>query len=142
MTSKSGGVRGIPGGRGGVHTGRMRRILAAIALAAPLALAACAPPPVREPVTVTANDLQGETVRVALDQIIAINTGDLAVDSYSAEVDDPSIARFEQGRIDGGTEYNPGFTPLKVGSTEVTLTNEQGGIQPLQFTIEVVEAQG
>ncbi|MFZ2963470.1 MAG: hypothetical protein WA006_02170 [Rhodoglobus sp.] len=115
----------------------LRVIAAAVVLTAALALTACAPTPVVAPVTVSANDLQGETVKVALNQVLNINTGDLAVDSYTAEIDDPAIVEFVQGRTDGSAEFNPGFTPLKVGSTDVTMTNEQGGIQPLQFTIEV-----
>lgn len=66
-------------------------------------------------------------------------TGDLAVDSYTAEIDDSTIVEFVQGRTDGSAEFNPGFKPLKVGSTEVTMTNEQGGIRPLTFTIEVTQ---
>lgn len=114
----------------------------AVALASALALAACAPTPVVAPVTVSANDLQGETVKVALNQVLNINTGDLAVDSYTAEVADGSIVEFVQGKDEGSATFNPGFKPLKVGETEVTMTNEQGGIQPLQFTIEVVPAVG
>lgn len=115
---------------------------AAVALASALALAGCATTPVVAPVTVSANDLQGDTVKVALNQVLNITTGDLAVDSYTAEIADPSIAEFVQGRVEGSATFNPGFQPLKVGSTEVTMTNEQGGIQPLQFTIEVVAAAG
>lgn len=114
----------------------------ALALASALALAACAPTPVVAPVTVTANDLQGETVKVAINQVLNINTGDLAVDSYTAEVADESIVEFVPGAIDAHMSTNPGFKPLKVGETEVTMTNEDGGIQPLQFTIEVVPAVG
>jgi hypothetical protein len=117
----------------------LRLTAAAIALSAALALTACAPTPVVAPVTVSANELQGETVKVAINQVLNINTGDLAVDSYTAEVEDPSIAEFVQGHDDGSAQFNPGFQPLKVGSTKVTMTNEQGGIQPLEFTIEVTE---
>jgi hypothetical protein len=64
------------------------------------------------------------------------------VNSYEAEISDPSIVEFEQGRDDGSATFNPGFKPLKVGETEVTMTNEQGGIQPLEFTIKVVPVPG
>ncbi len=119
------------------NTFPMKTLRVAAVLSAALILTACAPTPVVAPVTVSANDLQGETVQVALNQVLNINTGDLPVDSYTAEIDDPAIAEFVQGRTDGSAEFNPGFTPLKVGSTDVTMTNEQGGIQPLEFTIEV-----
>jgi uncharacterized lipoprotein YajG len=111
----------------------------AVAATALLALAACAPTPVIAPVTENANDLQGATVELVVGQVLNINTGDLAVDSYTAEVADPSILEFVQGREDGSATFNPGFTALKVGETEVTMTNEQGGIQPLEFTVKVSE---
>lgn len=118
-----------------------RLAVAAIAASAVFGLAACsAPTPVVAPVTVLVNNLQGETVKVALNQLVNINTESLAVDSYTAKIADPSIAEFVQGRKDGSAKFNPGLKPLKVGTTKVTLTNEQGGIQPLEFTLEVVKA--
>lgn len=93
------------------------------------------------PVTLEANDLQGATVDLVVGQVLNINTGDLAVDSYTGEVADPEVAEFTPGRVDGGAEFNPGVTALAVGTTEVTMTNEQGGIQPLQFTVVVGEKE-
>jgi hypothetical protein len=115
------------------------RILAAVvAVSAVVGLSACAPTqPVVAPVTVSVGDLQGATVDVAMNQVININTGDLAVDSYTAEIADPSVLEFVQGKEDGGATFNPGLKPLKVGTTEVTMTNAQGGIQPLTFTVKV-----
>ncbi len=124
------------------YTDRMKiiRVLAAAAaVSLALGLAACAPTPVVAPVTVSVGDLQGATVDVALNQVININTGDLAVDSYTAEIEDPSILEFVQGREDGSATFNPGLQPLKVGQTKVTMTNSQGGIQPLEFTVVVTE---
>ena len=115
---------------------KVRMLAVALVAAATLALAACAPTNVIEPVTMSANDLQGATVDLKVGQVLNINTGDLAVDSYEAEVSDSSIAEFAQGREDGAT-YNPGFTGKAEGTTDVTMTNEQGGIQPLEFTIVV-----
>ena len=121
-----------------MKTSRVLAAAAAVSLA--LGLTACAPfIPVVAPVTVDVNELQGATVEVALNQVININTGDLAVDSYTAEIADPSILTFTQGTDDGSATFNPGLTPLKVGETAVTLTNEQGGIQPLEFTVSVTE---
>jgi hypothetical protein len=130
--------------RGRQHTGAMKKsrlAAAVIAASAVLGLSACAAQSTAvAPVTVLVNDLQGETVKVALNQVVNINTESLAVDSYTAEIADPSVAEFIQGRKDGSAEFNPGLKPLKVGETKVTLTNEQGGIQPLVFTLEVVAA--
>ncbi|MGX5681822.1 hypothetical protein [Schumannella luteola] len=115
----------------------LRVTLVAAAATALLALAACAPTPVIAPVTKSANDLQGATVELVVGQVLNINTGDLAVDSYTAEVSDPAVAEFTQGREDGSATFNPGFTAKAEGTTEVTMTNDQGGIQPLEFTITV-----
>lgn len=116
-------------------------LAAAAAATLALGLTACAAPngPVIAPVTVEAGDLQGTTVDLVVGQVLNINTGSLDVDSYTAEVADPSIAEFTQGRDDGSATFNPGFTAKKVGETDVTLTNEQGGIQPVEFTIKVTE---
>jgi hypothetical protein len=95
--------------------------------------------PVIAPVTLSANDLQGATVELVVGQTLNINTGDLAVDSYSGEVSDPAVAEFVAGRDDGSATFNPGVQALAAGTTEVTMTNEDGGIQPLQFTVEVTE---
>lgn len=116
------------------------RILAAAAVvSAVVGLSACAPTPVIAPVTVSANDLQGDTVELVVGQVLNINTGDLAVDSYTAEIADSAILEFVQGREDGSATFNPGFTALAVGETDVTMTNDQGGIQPLEFTVKVSE---
>ena len=117
----------------------LRVTAVAFAATALLALAACAPSPVIAPVTQSANDLQGATVELIVGQVLNINTGDLAVDSYTAEVADGSIVKFVQGREDGSATFNPGFEALAVGETDVTMTKEQGGIQPLEFTITVTE---
>lgn len=122
--------------------------LAALALA--VSLSACSgggSAPVDEPiggdviapVTMEANNLQGAEVDLIVGQVLNINTGDLAVDSYTGEVSDTSVAEFTQGRDDGSAQFNPGVTALAPGTAEVTMTNEQGGIQPLQFTVNVTE---
>ena len=64
-------------------------------------------------------------------------TSSLAVDNYSGEVEDESVAEFTAGREEGGTTYNPGVTALAEGSTEVVLSNSDGGIQDVTFTVEV-----
>lgn len=129
---------------GRCHAVRMRiaRIAAVSVVALAFTLSACAAPgggPVIAPVTMDANDLQGETVQLAVGQALNINTGDLAVDSYTGEVADPSVAEFVPGREDGSATFNPGVTALAAGSTEVVMTNADGGIQPLTFTVEVSE---
>lgn len=91
------------------------------------------------PVTLDAGDLQGETVDLIVGQALNINTGDLAVDSYTGEVADPAIAEFVAGDAGGTAVMNPGVTALSVGSTDVTLTNTDAGIEDLTFTVVVAE---
>ena len=114
-------------------------LIVALAAAA-FGLTACASPAggdVVAPVTMDVNDLQGATVDLVVGQALNIDTGDLAVDSYTGEVADPSVAEFVPGRDDGSATFNPGVTALAAGTTEVTMTNDSGGIQPLRFTVSV-----
>lgn len=90
------------------------------------------------PVTMSVNQLQGGNVELIVGQVLNINTDSLAVDSYKGTVKDPKVAEFTKGRKDGSAEFNPGVTALAPGSTEVTMVNDQGGIQPLEFTVTVV----
>lgn len=121
-----------------------RSVLALLAAASiTVALAGCAAPtPVVPPVVVNTGDIQGSTVEVPINSMLVLNTGSLPVDSYSADIADSSIAEFVQGKDDGSATFNPGLKPLKVGETEVTLSNEQGGIQDVKFTLQVVPAAG
>ena len=89
------------------------------------------------PVTMSVNELQGETVDLLVGQVLNINTDSMAVDSYTAEIADEKVARFTQGREDGSATFNPGIEGLAAGETEVVLTNRNGGIQPLRFTVIV-----
>ena len=121
---------------------KLPRIVAVAAAASVLlvGIAGCATTsPVVTPVVVNSGDIQGSVVEVPLNSTVVINTGDLDVDSYTAEIADGAILEFTQGREDGSAVFNPGFTAKAVGETEVTMTNEQGGIQPLEFTVTVTE---
>jgi hypothetical protein len=91
------------------------------------------------PVSMSANDLQGASVDLIVGQVLNINTGDLATDSYTGEVADRKVAEFVPGQTGGSAELNPGVQALAVGTSTVTMTNEQGGIQPLEFTVVVSE---
>ncbi len=120
----------------------VRVFSALVAVTAVVALTACTPAmnePVIAPVTMSANDLQGQTVDLVVGQVLNIDTGSLPVDSYTAEIDDESVATFTQGRDDDTATFNPGINAVGVGSTGVVMTNEDGGIQPLEFTVVVTE---
>lgn len=111
-------------------------VLAAAAVV--VLFAGCAPAdPVIAPITRDAGSLQGATVDLEVGQVLNIDTGDLAVDSYSGEVDDPSVARFVAGREEDGATFNPGVEGLSEGETTVVLSNSDGGIQDVTFTVEV-----
>jgi hypothetical protein len=90
------------------------------------------------PVTMGVNQLQGAEVELVVGQALNIDTESLAVDSYTAEISDAKVLEFTQGGTSGGAEFNPGLLALAEGSSEVTLINDQGGIQPLEFTVTVV----
>lgn len=91
------------------------------------------------PVTMSVNELQGATVDLVVGQVLNINTDSLEVDSYTGEVSDTKVAEFTPGHKDDSAEFNPGVTALAPGTAEVTMTNDQGGIQPLEFTVTVSE---
>ena len=68
--------------------------------AAAIGLSACAQPsptPVVAPVVMDVNDLQGKTVDLVVGQVLDIDTGSLAVDSYSGEVEDDSRRGVHRG---------------------------------------------
>ena len=116
-----------------------RLISAAAILTLSVSMSACAQSnsPVIAPVTMDAGDLQGETVELVVGQVLNINTGDLAVDSYSGEVADTAVAEFVKGYEEGGATFNPGVKALADGSTEVVLSNSDGGIEDVTFTVQV-----
>jgi hypothetical protein len=116
-----------------------RLIGAAAILTLSVSMSACAQSnsPVIAPVTMDAGDLQGETVELVVGQVLNINTGDLAVDSYSGEVADTAVAEFVKGYREGGATFNPGVKALADGSTEVVLSNSDGGIEDVTFTVQV-----
>lgn len=116
----------------------VRLATAALVVAAAISLSACAgTEPVIAPVVEDVGDLQGATVQLVVGQVLSIDTGDLAVDSYSGTVSDSAVAEFVQGRDDGSATFNPGVTALAAGSTDVVLTNSDGGLEDVTFTVDV-----
>lgn len=89
------------------------------------------------PIVMDVNDLQGETIDLQVGQALDITTGDLAVDSYTGEVADTSVAEFVAGRVEDSATFNPGVMAVGPGETEVVLSNSQGGIQDVTFTVVV-----
>ncbi|GAA1648579.1 pilus assembly protein N-terminal domain-containing protein [Microbacterium flavum] len=134
-------------------TGRtlLRAVAAAAVSVAALTFAACGSPAaapasptpiggnVIAPVTMSAGSLQGATVDLVVGQVLNISTGDLAADSYTAAVADTAVASFTPGGEKSGAVFNPGITAVAPGTTAVRMTNSQGGIQPLDFTVVVAE---
>ncbi len=116
---------------------RLAPLALVAALTASLALAGCSSGAVIAPIVRDVGDLQGETIDLRVGQVLDINTGDLAVDSYSGEVATPSIAEFTPGREDGSAVFNPGITGKEPGTTKVVLSNSDGGIQDVTFEVHV-----
>ena len=121
--------------------GARSRIATAVAAAVLVLLAACGTTsPEVEPVVVQADDLNGAVVEVALDSSIIVQTGRLGIESYTAEIEDESVAAFVEGADTGDVGYYPAFTPQKVGETAVTMTSDRAGVPTIGFTIRVLPA--
>lgn len=84
------------------------------------------------PVMADITSVDGTTVEVALGRVLVINAD--APTTWTAEVADPSVLTFDAGTSEGGAEFNPGFTPVKAGTTEVTMTD---GTTTVTFTVTV-----
>ena len=84
------------------------------------------------PVMADITTVDGTTVEVALSRVLVISAADSA--KWTANVADPSVLTFVAGTDDGSSATNPGFTPLKAGSTEVTMTD---GATTVTFTVTV-----
>jgi hypothetical protein len=112
-------------------------ILSGAFLSACSSAAAPASTTVIAPVVKDVGDLQGATIDLRVGQVLDIDTGSLAVDSYSGKVADTAVAEFVAGRVDGGATFNPGVTALEAGTTKVVLSNSDGGIQDVTFTVAV-----
>jgi hypothetical protein len=103
-------------------------------------LSGCSAPaagPVIAPVTMNVSELQGKTVDLKVSQVLNIKTGDLAGDSYSGKVADTGVAVFVPARKDDTAEFNPGVKAVKEGETKVVLSNSDGGIEDVTFTVDV-----
>ncbi len=95
------------------------------------------------PIIKTADSLQGATVEINSKQPLDIDTGSLAVDSYSlVSIDPEGVVKFTPGTVGtgGSASFNPGVSAIKEGTATVVLKNSQGGIQNLSFTVTVVPA--
>lgn len=92
------------------------------------------------PSSVEVNDLDGTTVGLQIGQTLGIDTGEIAVESFTATISDPAIASFTRGESDADASFNPGFTGESVGTTSVTLDSEDPSFtETVEFTIEVNE---
>lgn len=89
------------------------------------------------PVTMSADELQGATVDLVVGQVLNITTGDLDGESYRGSVDDGTVAEFVPASKSDSAEFNPGVKALAQGSTQVVLSNTDGGIEDVTFTVEV-----
>lgn len=89
------------------------------------------------PVFVDITEIDGTSVEVRQDRALVLNADEPA--AWTATIADPSVLSFVAGRLEGTAEFNPGFTPLAIGSTEVTMTD---GTTTVTFTVTVVGIVG
>ncbi|MGA1835691.1 hypothetical protein VD659_02050 [Herbiconiux sp. 11R-BC] len=93
------------------------------------------------PIIVNVADIDGTTVDVPLGNTIDLVTAsgeDPTV--WTAKIADPAIAEFVPGKNDGSATFNPGITPLAVGSTDVVLSNPTTDAR-VSFTVNVTAAK-
>lgn len=81
------------------------------------------------PIIVDLSSTNGQVVTVALKNVVDLTTGSTTVTDWKGEVADPAIAKFVDGKVEGGATFNPGITPLAVGATTVTVTNSSTGFR-------------
>ena len=115
-----------------------RSVVGVIVTGVLLVLSACTATPGVADIAMNANDVRGEVVEIAVQQVLYIDTSDLDADleSFTAAIADASIVEFEPGHDAGDFAVYPSFTALRAGSTEVTMTAGTD-IPPLVFTVEV-----
>lgn len=131
------------------HTRRLTaRQLAGVLLlatAAATGLSACAPAgqqsqqQVLPPVIADLTSIDGTTVTVAVDGVVDLVGDDENYTAWSAEIDDPAIVAFTEGKDDGGASFNPGLEALAAGETAVTLSNSATD-ETVSFTVDVTPA--
>ncbi|WP_447658628.1 hypothetical protein [Microbacterium sp. C23T] len=107
-------------------------------MAVAIGLAGCSPDGSRTPpVVMKIGELQGATVQLLTHQVLQIDPGSLAADSIHGVVADTGVAQFVAGdETDDGTWW-PKAYGVAEGETAVVLSNSDGGIQDVEFTIEV-----
>ncbi|WP_022887514.1 hypothetical protein [Glaciibacter superstes] len=88
------------------------------------------------PVIVEIDSLDGTTVEVPMGGAIDITGDDETFTDWSADISDPAIAEFTPGKDDGSAQFNPGITPLKEGTTDVTMSNSTTD-DTVDFTVTV-----
>lgn len=88
------------------------------------------------PVSLSPAELKGTTQNVVVGQVVNVTVDDPTV--WTASVADSTIASVSQGVAETASQagMNPGFTALKMGTTEATLTNTATG-EVITFTIVV-----
>ena len=87
------------------------------------------------PVSVPITEVDGTTVTVQVGNVVNLTGDDETFADWTAEIDDPEVVSFVDGRTDGSATFNPGVKALEVGDPDVTLTNSSTG-QSVSFEVE------
>ena len=88
------------------------------------------------PVSVPITEVDGTTVTVQVGNVVNLTGDDETFADWTAEIDDPEVVSFVDGRTDGSATFNPGVKALEVGDSDVTLTNSSIG-HSVSFEVEV-----
>ena len=88
------------------------------------------------PIILEPSALAGKQIRISLQIPLVVKVDATALATWTGTVADPSVAAFTAGGERNGASFDPGFTAVKVGTTQATLTGPDGKI--IAFTITVV----
>lgn len=88
------------------------------------------------PIVAGLGTVDGTTVQVPVGGTVDLTGDDKDFTHWTADIADPTIARFVPGKDDGSAQFNPGLDALAEGTTKVTMDNSASGAH-VAFTVEV-----
>ena len=91
--------------------------------------------PVVAPEIIAVRDIEGADVNLIVGQTLVAKTPEDDLGGYLAELSDDSVVEFSPDSETDSASFNPGFTALNVGTTEVRLIAAND--MAYEFTIHV-----
>lgn len=92
--------------------------------------------PVISPEIIAVHDLEGQNVQLTVGQTLVALLPEDDLGGYLAEMTDPSIADFQADTKSGSASFNPGFTALKPGVTDVKLIAANDFVISFKITVK------